>query len=37
MTKCEYDEEKGTDEKVCYKLSDTCNERLKKYVIDGIF
>ena len=37
MTKCEADEEKGTDEKVCYKLSDKCNVRLKKICDRSVF
>ena len=37
MTKCEADEEKGTDEKVCYKLSDKCNVRFKKICDRSVF
>ena len=37
MTKCIEDEEKQTDKKVCYKLSDKCNQRLKKICTREVF
>ena len=37
MNKCSHDEEKQTDNKVCYKLSDKCNERLKKICNRSVF
>ena len=37
QTKCVEDEEKQTDKKVCYKLSNKCNERLKKVCDRTVF